>query len=149
MAKPTQGQSPPRLRLTSTIDLDKAKPGCKHCHGTGVRGHKTIDNPEDPGNDMRVPLICRCVTRRGGVAEDALDRIAKQMSEELEGGQFGQTMARDVMNLPGEDQRLQAIASLETFAMDRDKAAKARKAAVDALFIIREQMREESQHGDA
>lgn len=145
MTKPTQKeQTPPRLRLTSTIDLSKAKPGCKRCNGNGVVGYKTI-----PEQEEKVPVICRCVTRRGGVGEDALDKIAKQMASELESGQFADTLAGDVMNLPEEDMRLQAMARLETFAMDKDKPVKSRKAAVDALFKIRERMRKESAHGNA
>ena len=95
MSKPTKEKTPPRLRLTSTIDLSKAKPGCNRCHGNGVVGYKTI-----PEQKEKVPVICRCVTRRGGVKEDALDRIAKQMFDQLETGQFGKPLAADIMGLP-------------------------------------------------
>lgn len=57
-----------RVRKGSDVDLAKADPQCKRCLGTGLLGTKVI-----PGNrgcePNRIPLICRCVARGGGVTE--------------------------------------------------------------------------------
>ena len=57
-----------RVRKESDVDLAKADPGCKRCLGTGLLGTKVI-----PGNrgcePTKIPLVCRCVARGGGVTE--------------------------------------------------------------------------------
>ena len=60
-----------RVRKAEDVDLAKADPGCKRCLGTGLLGIRVI-----PGNrgcePNRIPLICRCVARGGGVVEPKL-----------------------------------------------------------------------------
>lgn len=55
-----------RVQRADRVDLAKADPNCKRCHGTGLLGHRVI-----PGNrgcePNRIPLVCRCVARRGGL----------------------------------------------------------------------------------
>lgn len=55
-----------RVHRSDRVDLAKADPNCKRCLGTGLLGHRVI-----PGNrgcePNRIPLVCRCVARRGGV----------------------------------------------------------------------------------
>lgn len=58
----------PRVRLASQVDVSKADPSCELCDGKGVRGHEIV------GQDQ-IPIICRCVSRGGGVAPDQLDRL--------------------------------------------------------------------------
>jgi hypothetical protein len=52
------------LRHTNDIDLTKASKGCRRCHGVGITGHLHRD-------DKRIPIICRCVIRNGGVAQQS------------------------------------------------------------------------------
>ena len=59
---------PMRVRLAEHIDLSKASPSCKRCYGTGVTGNKVV-------GEQRIPIICRCVVRGGGVKKDQLDRM--------------------------------------------------------------------------
>lgn len=56
------------------IDLSKADPACERCGGTGRLADKLLDDPEGEGV-LRVPVVCVCVHRGGGVARDALDRL--------------------------------------------------------------------------
>lgn len=60
-----------RVRKASDVDLAKADPSCKRCLGTGLLGTKVI-----PGNrgcePNRIPLVCRCVARGGGVVQPSL-----------------------------------------------------------------------------
>lgn len=53
------------------IEASEAKPGCRSCHGKGISGHRVL---EDPTGEVRVPIVCRCVVRGGGIREGALDR---------------------------------------------------------------------------
>ena len=62
----------PRVRLAHDVDLEKADPRCKGCHGTGIAGNRVL---QDASGEARVPIVCACVVRRGGVRQDALDRL--------------------------------------------------------------------------
>lgn len=62
----------PRVRLSQDVDLSKADPSCTGCHGTGIAGHRVLS---DPSGEVRVPVVCSCVVRQGGVRADALDRM--------------------------------------------------------------------------
>lgn len=50
------------LRHADDIDLTKAKQSCRRCRGVGITGHLLRD-------EKRIPIICRCVIRNGGVKE--------------------------------------------------------------------------------
>lgn len=50
------------LRHADDVDLTKAKLSCRHCHGVGLTGHLLKDG-------QRIPIICRCVVRNGGVQD--------------------------------------------------------------------------------
>lgn len=132
---------PPRLRAASTVDMSKAKPSCNRCHGTGRVGYRAIDDPEHPGQTARVPVVCRCVTRRGGVKRDILDRMIEQVNEQLHSGAFAKTLAADIRRLPPDKQPL-AIGTLRRQADDERKDPIARKAIQDALREL-----EEDPHG--
>ncbi len=58
-----------------TYDLSKAESDCTRCEGTGISGQKIVDI----GNGRQAaPVICRCVSRNGGVADDLLARSLKK-----------------------------------------------------------------------
>lgn len=137
----------PRLRLATDVDLSKAKPSCKRCNGTGRRGLRTIEDPENKGKEVKIPVICRCVTRRGGIKEDQLDGLLKKMKKEMDSGDFPAHMAKDIMSLPMEP-RLKAISMLEADVKNKDKPKKTREVTAHALKLIKQEMKETS-YGDA
>lgn len=136
MAKPPE--QPPRLRLSKHIDLTKANPDCKRCHGKGVIGHKRLRLDEIDGGDgseERVPIICRCITRRGGVKEDALDQICRQMKKDIDDGVFPRNLANDIKNMDPEN-RANAIQQLVADLGDPRKSKEAKDATRAALEFI-------------
>jgi hypothetical protein len=147
MSKVTNKKRAPRLRLATDIDMSKAKKSCKGCYGTGRKGWRTIDNPEDPGKKVKVPVICKCVTRNGGVKKDMLDELAEEMVTQMEEGVFAETLARDIMGLPIVE-RVKAIEQLERDLDNPDKLEVAKEQTREALAIIKQKMKEET-HGDA
>lgn len=62
--------APMRVRLATQIDFSKAKPSCKRCHGTGVSHYRTEARE-------RIGVVCSCVVKAGGVADDKFDRFAR------------------------------------------------------------------------
>ena len=108
---------------------------------------RTIEDPENKNNEVKVPVICRCVTRRGGVEEDQLDKLLKQMKKDMDGGDFPAHMAADIMKLPMEP-RLKAITMLEADVLNKEKPKKTREVTALALQLIKQSMKETS-HGDA
>lgn len=141
--------APPRVRLAKDIDLSMAKPGCKHCGGPpkkpgdrgGIVGFKVIDVPDANGKIIKqeVPIICRCVTRRGGVKPDLLDEFMRKTKQQLDDGTFADNMARDIDALP-EPAREAAIRQLAKDADNQLKDSKVRQALREALGKI-EQIR--------
>jgi hypothetical protein len=137
----------PRVRLAADVDLKKAKRGCKHCNGTGRSGWATVPMPDQPGGRAKVPIICRCVTRRGGVRRDMLDRILTEAAEQLESGAFGARLGQDLASLPPEARGL-AVASLRRDLMNKDKDPQVRAAIREALTTLGEELPEEGDpHG--
>ncbi len=145
MTEPTNDAA--RLRLATDVDLSLAKPGCARCHGTGRCGYKTIEDPENPGEELKVPIVCRCVTRRGGVKKDMMDEILEQVQQQLDNGTFAQTMADDIDGLPVEHQQ-RAIEQLEREANNKEKPAQVRMQLRAAVGLIR-QREKEAAHGHA
>lgn len=72
----------PPIALADDIDLSKAKPGCSRCHGRGIRGTQIINTAEGA---TRVPVICRCVTRNGGVKPRGMARVMEQLGDDGKG----------------------------------------------------------------
>lgn len=66
----------------ATIDLSKADPDCERCNGTGRLDDKLLDDPESDGGIMRVPVVCVCVHRGGGVKRDALDKLLDKAAKQ-------------------------------------------------------------------
>lgn len=124
----------PRLRLAASIDLTKADPTCENCGGTGHAGKRTVPTAD---GDLTVSVVCRCVTRNGGVARDKLDEILEQIGADLASGAFGPNLARDVCALPGEA-RARAVANLYIQARDPKTPPDVAKAVRRAISIIGE-----------
>jgi len=68
--------APQRVRLASQVDLSKADPKCKRCHGTGKLGNRVV--PTEESEPLRVPIICRCVAENGGVTQDRFDQYMQE-----------------------------------------------------------------------
>lgn len=83
----------PIVRPAGSVDLSAAKPGCRHCGGRGIVAYRTI-------HDERVPIICRCVGRRGGVHATPLDNAMAPIVAALQDGTYGAKLAADVRRLP-------------------------------------------------
>jgi len=132
-----KSQEAPRLRLTSDIDFSKAKNSCKRCHGTGKRGYKSLDNPENPGDKISVPIICRCVSRSGGVKKDQFDTIVEQVAKQLDDGVFAEQLAADIKLMPREN-RNKVIENITKQSTDPNKDLKIREALLRALEILEE-----------
>jgi len=88
----------PRLRLASTVDLSRADPTCDTCGGTGIVAHRAVVIPFE--GEHQVPVICRCVSRAGGVKKDVLDAILAQAQQRLDDGTFAEQLADDIKKLP-------------------------------------------------
>lgn len=134
MSEPTT-KNAPRLRLAGDIDFSKAKKACKGCGGTGIKEQREIPDPENDGQMLTVPVVCKCVSRRGGVKQDQLDRILEVSSAQLEDGTFARDMAKDIMSLPAEHQ-VNAVLQLKKRAADRNENQKVRDASFAALKLL-------------
>ena len=127
-------KEPPRLRLAKHIDLSKADPKCDGCKGTGIKGKQIVPVGED--ETMEVPVICRCVTQRGGVKPDKLDKILIKAAEDLDRGVFASNLANDIRNLPPEHQA-KAIAGIIKQSEDPKKPRKVKEALHETLKMLR------------
>ena len=111
-----------RLRLATAIDLSKARDH-KRCNGTGVCGYKEIDDPENPGGKVKVPIICRCISRRGGVKKDAFDKMTAELAQQVASGHFAENLAGDVRRLPAEAMIVKIDELKKTVADDKTDPA--------------------------
>ncbi len=132
----------PRVRLAADVDLGQAKHDCRRCHGTGRSGWATIPMPDQPEGRARVPVICRCVSRAGGVRRDMLDQIMAEAAEQLDTGVFASRLAADVAGLPP-GSRAQACAALRRDLLNPDKDPRVRAAIRAALAELGEAVPEE------
>lgn len=57
----------PRVRLAQQVNLEAHDPDCERCSG-GIRGYEQV-------GDERVPIVCVCVSRGGGVEPDKFDKL--------------------------------------------------------------------------
>jgi len=127
-----------RIRLADHVDLSKAKSGCKHCNGRGIIGYKH-PTPEQAAAGIRskIPIICRCVSRNGGVKEDDFDRMLGRLQAKIADGTWALSMAHDIKALPA-DARERAISSLRRDAENPVKDENVRRQIKRALAIIDE-----------
>jgi hypothetical protein len=138
----------PRLRLTTDVDFSRADSGCSRCGGTGIVRHEKIDNPENHGTQIDVPVVCRCVRRNGGVAKDMLDRFLQEVAEKVADGRFAEELAGDIMRLPSAG-KADAIRQLEKEVKNADKDPKYRQQVMTALEAVLNRTRKEAFHGHA
>lgn len=130
----TEENLQPRFRLTSSIDLTKADPACVACAGRGVVGFRKLDVPGDGPTD--VPVICKCVSRGGGVAPDLFDGAIAETQRRLDDGTFGDALVADIRGLPPEH-RPRAIAGLQKQAERLDLDPVVRREVRKALDQLR------------
>jgi len=138
---------PPRVRLATSIDLSKAKPGCKRCHGSGVVGHKVADLGDGEG-EQKIPIICRCVSRNKGVKPDELDRILAEAKRQMDEGIFHENLVKDIWNIP-QNKRARAISALMRSRVDERKASESRDAIRRALVLMAERSEWPELRGEA
>ena len=148
MSKVDTIEAPPRFRLAKEIDLSKAKRSCKRCSGSGVNEIRNIDDPDNKGKTMSVPVICRCVSRRGGVPEDQLDKMIREDASEIGKEASAKKLANDIFGL-SHDAKINAIRQLENVANNKDKRAIDRELAMNALERVLHLTRKEARYGDA
>lgn len=60
----------PRVRLASDVDVSKADKNCERCSGSGFSGFEIAAGE-------RIPIVCRCVSRGGGIKSDRLDKVMR------------------------------------------------------------------------
>ena len=89
----------PRLRLSDHVDLGKANRACDRCNGGGIVRFEEID---DKNKKLNVPVICRCVSRNGGIKPDMFDKMISEMHEQVVNGTFAENLSGDIMRLPNE-----------------------------------------------
>lgn len=124
----------PRMRLKKHIDFGRAVAGCKRCHGRGVVGYRSV---EIEGETVRAAVVCRCVSRNGGVTPDKMDEILHKCEERLKNGNFGIMLARDILMLP-DGPREMALNQLRVQHEDPDTDERVRTAVEAAINIIEE-----------
>ena len=117
MGEVVEKGSPPRVRSVKDIDFTKAK-NHNRCNGTGVVAYKTFEDPTKKGKFTRVPIVCRCVTQRGGVKLDVLDKMAIEIDRQLREGIFGEQLASDLRRLPAEARALKVSELQRTMAAE-------------------------------
>jgi hypothetical protein len=125
---------PPRVRLAAHVDTSKAKTGCGHCHGRGVVGYKRADLGDGNG-EQRIPVICRCVSKAGGVKPDELDRILAETAKQVEDGTFHEHLVADFHAMPDEV-KPRVVAAFIRDVVDKRKSDPARDAVKKALELL-------------
>lgn len=125
--------APPRVRLAKSIDLGMADPNCEGCDGGGIVGYRTADLGDGEG-EQELPVICKCVSRNGGVAPDELDRILAEAAQQIADGVFHEAMANDMKGMPYEVMTL-VVASYARDLVNMEKSSETREA-VDLVFEL-------------
>lgn len=140
MSEQTKPGEAPRLRLAKHINLGQADATCNRCGGTGVVRYENVD---DKGSTIRVPVICRCVSRNGGVQKDQLDRALEDVQRQIDDGSFGENLARDVQCLPPQHQ-LDALRQLQAQTERRDLDASVKRQLRSAIATVLSKIGEEN-----
>lgn len=125
---------PPRVRLAAHIDTTKAKTSCKRCAGRGVVGYRRADLGDGNG-EQKIPIICRCVSRAGGVKPDELDRILEETAKQVEDGTFHEHLVADFHAMPDEA-KPRAVAAFLRDVVDKRKTEAARDAVGKTLDLL-------------
>jgi len=127
-------EAPPRVRLAKSVDLSKAKDGCKRCNGRGITGYKTADLGDGDG-EQKIPIICRCVSRNGGVKPDELDRILKEAEKHMDEGLFHEHVVADFHAVPDE-QKPRIVAAFYRDIVDQRKTRDSKEAIEKVLELL-------------
>jgi hypothetical protein len=93
--------TPARIRSVEDFDFSKAKASCRKCNGTGIVGHLNKDG-------QRIPIVCNCVEKNGGVRADALDKHHARLLQAVKDGTFVARTAKSLSEMPEAD-RAKAI----------------------------------------
>jgi hypothetical protein len=125
-----------RFRLASSVDLSVAK-NHNRCRGTGIVGYKRTPDPAVPGSELLVPIVCRCVVRRGGVKKDMFDRLADKVAKEMLDGTFVENLAADIKALPVDD-RIKKVEELRTRISDSNTQVAVAEALAKVLAKMEE-----------
>jgi len=134
MSSSEKKASPPRVRLAKHIDLTKAKPGCRKCNGRGITGYRRADLGDGEG-ERQIPIICRCVTRGGGVAPDELDRVLAEAKKYIDDGTFHEHVLADFHAAPDE-QKPRIVAAFLRDQVDERKAPESKEAIEKVLDLM-------------
>jgi hypothetical protein len=136
MIEPTKTAQ--RVRLAADVDLTKADPLHDRCGGTGIVGYQKVDDPTSADSVQMAPVICRCVSRSGGVKRDILDRMADQMQQQLADDTFGEQLASDLkLLLPNEMAR--KVVELTKKAADEGTDTRLKRQIEAALKTLKEE----------
>lgn len=127
----------PQLHSIDDVDLSLAKKSCGHCRGRGIAGWRTLADPADESKTLRVAIVCRCVTRNGGVKEDAMAKAARNIQDEImtQPGVWGARLAADVQRI-SVDYRAQALAGLRERAATAEMPDPIRNELHQAIAIL-------------
>jgi hypothetical protein len=126
---------PERVRLASHIDMAKAKPWCRKCSGRGIVGYRTADLGDGEG-EQKIPIICRCVSRAGGVQPDELDRILAETAKEVESGTFHEKFVADFHAIP-DDGKPRVVAAFFRDLVDDRKAGASHDAVEKTVELLK------------
>lgn len=137
-----------RFRLASDIDLSVADKDCKRCKGSGIVRYQVVS-----GSDIvsgKVPVICRCVTRNGGVSKDLYDRwLEEQAAEQVVGEtSFVNALYKDLMTMDSDERDrvfTRIVESLQKSSVDMEKTELYRSTVSRAIDRLKEMMED----GDA
>ena len=111
---------PQAVRHVKDIDFSKADPDCKRCDGSGITG---AINPNEAmqkgGVNEPVPIVCKCVTERGGVLAHPLEGVMTNLRKELKSGQWAREQLKD-LRVMGDGNKQRALASMRRMIQNDD-----------------------------
>ena len=111
---------PQAVRHAKDVDLSKADPDCKRCDGSGITGAIQPDESMRKGGVTDpVPIICKCVTARGGVLVHPAQKLMTSLRAELKNGQWAKQQLAD-LKVMGDGNRKRALASMRRMMENDD-----------------------------
>lgn len=84
---------------------------------------------------MKVPIVCRCVSRAGGIQQDSFDKILGEIQNDLDTGKFAENLVNDIGRLEKSDQE-RAIEQLRVQSLRTDIDQQVKTALVEAVQRI-------------
>ena len=108
------------LQNAKDVDLKKADTDCERCKGCGI-----VDaiNPDESmrkgGITDPVPIVCKCVTRNGGVLVHPLMKVMNNLRSDLSSGLWAKQQLTDLYTMsPGNRKR--SLASIRQMMENED-----------------------------